>query len=168
MRIITITWVSWSWKTTLQNELLKLWWKTTCNFTTRKPRNKEDLNNYIFINKTKYDYKVRNWEFMEHMVYNWHWYWMSKDYDKDSNLVMILTPAWREIIREYFANLDISIESYFIDLPEEEQKTRMINRWDNEIDIERRKKDYKFFFPSVICRVLSWLRTAEELINLII
>ena len=40
-RIVIITWVSCSGKTTLQNELLARWWNRPINFTTRKPRTEE-------------------------------------------------------------------------------------------------------------------------------
>lgn len=167
MRIITITGVSGSWKTSLQEELIKRGWWTPLNFTTRPPRDDQELDYYVFIDRLQYDLKVTMWDFMEHMVYNGNGYGISKYYDKAKDLVLVLTPVGREIIKEYFSWLWIPVETYFVDLPMNIQRERLEKRGDKEKDIIKRAKDYTYFCPSLQCTRLDWELSSKELANFI-
>jgi guanylate kinase len=61
--------VSASGKTTLQEELLKRDWNRPYNFTTRKPRSEEELDEYVFITKEQFFEKMEKGDFLENTNY---------------------------------------------------------------------------------------------------
>ncbi len=170
--LVIITWVSWCWKTTLQNEMLKQWWRRPINFSTRKPRdvNSEstddewdfsspELNEYVFLSENDYFTKLKNWDFLEHTNYNWNWYWISK-YLPEWNICVILDPVWREQVLEKISreNPDINVVCVYLDIIPQVQEERLINRWDVINDIEKRKKDFNWFFPFWLWGIWSGIK----------
>jgi guanylate kinase len=181
-RIIILTWVSWSGKTTIQNELLKLGWGRPLNFTTRKPRSVEALKNldedwdfthselseYIFVDRKTFLNKYWNWDFIEQTNYWGNFYWVSKFLPEDKNVVIVLDPVWRNVVLEYFARRGIEIETYYIRISPELQDSRLFERGDDEEEVLKRKIDFKWFFPTNKCKILDWRKSIEELVSEII
>ena len=179
-RIVIITWVSASWKTTLQDELLKRWWQRPLNFTTRKPRdvnafidldndwdfNSKELDEYIFLSKENFFKKMKNWDFLENTNYWWNFYWASTFLPK-WNVCIILDPVWRSQVLEYFTRRWIDVETFFIEISQELQEERLIKRLDTEKEILRRKRDFNWFSPTNKCIRLNWRMDTKILANII-
>ena len=119
--LVILTWPSWSGKTTLQQELLNRWWSRPLNFTTRKPRTKErienlsssppwedflseELDEYIFLTEWQYMKKLINWDFLEHTNWYGNWYWMSK-FLPEWDVIAILDPVGRAQVMEKAARI---------------------------------------------------------------
>lgn len=146
MRIITITWVSASGKTTLQNDLRDRWWSKPINFTTRPPRTTdatrqlksknwkwedftaEELDEYVFLTKEQFETKLTNWDFLEHTEFKGNYYWVSNSFPEDTNIAIVVEPNWREQIRVYAEANNISFTPYFLYLPENIQEERLRER----------------------------------------
>lgn len=157
-KLVIITWVSWSWKTTLQDEMLNRGWKRPINFTTREPRWEHELDEYVFLTEEQFFFKMKEWDFLEHTNYNWTWYWVGKHLP-EWNVCIVLDPVWRSQVLEKVARewLKYEVETIYIDISEDIQELRLKNRWDLEDQIERRKSDFKWFAPTSKCKVVDWL-----------
>ena len=182
-RIVILTWVSWSWKTSVQEELLKRWWVRPINFSTRRARSSnpykvdnewdyssEELWEYVFLNRTTFAKKLINWDFIESTQYWWNLYWVSKHSfleHSNNNLVVILDPVWRAQVMEVLTRLWIEYETYYFNINEETQVNRFRNRWDSSEEISKRKKDFNWFHPTNKCKVLNWNLSIETLANII-
>lgn len=163
MSIITLTWVSGSWKTTLQNALIeKHWFKKFINWTTRNPRDKkvyetnanwdftsDELQEYVFITKKQFEQKIRNWDFIEFTNSYWNYYWMTKpkeDIDFNDNYCLILDPTWLSQFIRYFKLHWIPFTTLFLDISEDLQEERLwFQRRESIKVIEERKKDFLYF-----------------------
>jgi guanylate kinase len=181
MRIVLITWVSGSWKTTLQNRLLELWWVRPINFTTRKPRDtnidrvddewdysSKELQEYVFLDYDTYFKKLRSWDFIEHTHYNWNWYGIWWCMPKNKNVCIVVDPIGREqLVRDLTLSWH-KVETYFISIDRETQLNRLIERGDDAKAINARKKDFEWFYPSKSCTILDWLDSIEHNLKLII
>jgi len=179
-RIIIITWVSCSWKTTLQNELLSRWWERPFNYTTRKPRDGEaflntdeegdftsnELDEYIFLKEELFYKKLRNGDFLESTNYLWNHYWVSSSLPK-WNVCIVLDPVGRSQVLEHFVRRWIEVETYYVEINKDLQKERLVNRWDDEKQIISRKRDFKWFSPTNKCIRLNGAKDADLLADLI-
>ena len=179
-RIVIITWVSCSWKTTLQNELLNRWWSRPLNFTTRKPRDvnalhytdedwdfsSKELDEYIFLSESNFFKKLKNWDFLENTNYMWNRYWVSR-YLPKWNICIVLDPVWRNQVMEHFSRLWIEYETYYLVISKELQEKRLLKRWDTEKEILRRKRDFNWFSATNKCKILRWDLSWEELADII-
>jgi len=169
-RIAIICWPSWSGKTTIQEKLIDTErWVRPLNCTTREARWDYELDEYIFLTKEQFFFKLDKWDFLEHTNYWWNWYWILNCYEwkDDRNIILILDPVGREMASEFFVRKWIEFETYFLEITPEEQEKRMIYRWDRKDDIVKRKRDFKWFFPTPSCKILSWNNPVECLIKLI-
>jgi len=180
-RIIIITGVSCSWKTTLQNELLERGWNRPLNYTTRKPRDKEalvsidaegdfnskELDEYIFLSENNFFNKLKNWDFLENTNYNWNYYWVGRVWMPKWNIAIVLDPAWRSQVLEYYTKRGIEVETYYMDITKELQEERLIKRGDDEKQIIARKRDFKWFSATNKCIRLNWKEDPDILANLI-
>ena len=180
-RIILLTWVSASWKTTLQERLIKNWWNKPINFTTRKPRDEnailsvdsdwdftsKELNEYVFLNNKTFIDKYKNWDFLEITCYLWNRYWVSRHLP-EWNICIILDPIWRSQALEYFTRVWIDVETYYLEISKDEQEKRLLNRWDTEKQILMRKRDFNWFSPTNKCSRLNWTKSVDDLWNFII
>lgn len=162
--LLIITGISASGKTTLQNELLQRWWKRPQNFTTRKPRSDEELDEYIFLDKDKYFIKMANWDFLEHTNYNGNWYAISK-YLPEWNICIVLDPVGREQVLEKVARekLDYNVTCVYLDITKGLQQERLNNRWDSKEQITLRDTDLDWFSPSTKSKIYNG---AEDVIKL--
>jgi len=179
-RIIIITGVSCSWKTTLQKWLLQKGWNKPINFTTRKPRDEnalshcdedwdytsKELEEYIFISNNNFLKKYKNWDFLEITNYIWDRYWVSKIIPK-GNVCIVLDPIWRSQALEYFTRVGINVETYYLEISKDVQLDRLSNRGDNEKQILARKKDFDWFSYTDKCIRLNWNKSVWKLIEII-
>lgn len=181
-RIVILTWVSASWKTTLQNELLNRWWVRPINFSTRKARTEDayeidedwdyysdELLEYVFLDKKTFARKLINGDFIESTQYWWNLYWVSKhsflEWDKD--LIVILDPVWRAQVMEALTRMWVPFETYFIHIDENTQLDRLSNRWDAEEEIIKRKRDFDWFHLTNKCVRLNGKLDAKTLADII-
>lgn len=166
--LVIITWVSGSWKTTIQEEMLQRWWKRPLNFTTRKPRNDWELDEYVFLDRDKYFIKMWNWDFLEHTNYNWNWYAISK-YLPKWNVCIVLDPVGREQVLEKISRegLDYNVTCVYLDINRKTQDQRLTSRWDSKEQKAERKKDFNWFSPNSTWYVLDGTNEVKELVDYI-
>lgn len=164
MTQIIFTGVSGSWKTTLMNKLVNERDAVRpIQFTTRKPRNDNELDEYVFLTKEQFITKLENGDFIEYVYYNWEYYAITKYFDRNVSNIFIVEPTWKSQIIKYFKSKWIKYISFFIELSEENAKERMENRWDTVQKIESRLEDFKYFCPEANDIVLDWRISIEKL-----
>lgn len=168
-KLLIITWVSASGKTTLQNELMKQGWKKPNNFTTRKPRSEKEVDEYIFLNKERYMYLLEYWAFLEFTNGYWNWYAISATLP-DNDICIVLDPNWREQVLQKMARIEhnYDIKCVYLDIDETLQEKRLTKRWDSKENIAIRKNDFKFFSPSSKSTILDWWENTNILTDKII
>jgi guanylate kinase len=180
--VAILLWVSGSWKTTIQEELINnYWFIKPITFTTRQPRSKkiydvdrywdfncEELDEYVFISEAQFIKKIKNWDFAEYNNYNWNWYWKSKYINKDKNNCLIVEPLWYISLMRYFNSEWIPYISFYIDIDEETQEYRLwVLRRENYTEITKRKKDFEYFKSCNYDKIIDWsldIKTISEII----
>lgn len=170
MKILTLTWVSWSWKTTLQDELIKKhWWHKPINWTTRKPRSDTELDEYVFCTREQFIQKKENGDFIEDTYYNGNYYWMTWPLDKNKNYVIVLEPVWLAVYKKYFALNNLEFTSFFLDVDEDTQEYRLwVLRRENVNTIKERKKDFDFMYGFQYDYMLDWKLPIDTNIQIIL
>ena len=153
--LLIITWVSCSWKTTLQNELIERGWEKPINFTTRQPRSDREKDEYVFIDSKTFMRKFANGDFIEHTSFNWNYYWVSRCLPH-GNTVIVLDPVGRGQIMEKMARAWVDVTTIYLDIPTEVQRERLEERRMSVNDIRARQKDYKWFDKTKFCMEMSW------------
>ena len=164
-KLLLITWVSASGKTTLQEELLKRDWNRPYNFTTRKPRSEEELDEYVFITKEQFFEKMEKGDFLENTNYWWNYYAVSK-YLPEGNVVIIVDPVWRAQIMEKVAReLEGEYELFtaYINISVDEQVERLEKRGSVAMEISNRLKDFLWMHPTDNCKQLDGTKSPEDL-----
>ena len=181
-KLVIITGVSWSWKTTLQNELINRGWVRPINFTTRSPRNEktkeelrqnkadwesdekiggvaftsDELDEYVFLTKKQFLKKLANGDFMESTNWYGNFYWVSKYLPKNEKVCVILDPVGRQQVMAKAAMDWWRIISFYIYIDEDEQYRRLSEERRSSIeDINERLKDNLHFFPTPNCILLN-------------
>lgn len=164
--IVLLTGDSASWKTTLLEVLYERGWKRVINFTTRKPRSDEELDDYVFITKDQFETKLKNGDFLENVEYNWNYYAISK-FIPEWDIAIIVEPNWRKQIMEAHKEWKLAwkLTTYFLSVDKELQRERLTRRWDDPVDIEKRMKDN--FKPTETCIILNWAEDTKLLATLI-
>jgi len=178
-KVIVITWVSCSGKTTLQEELTRRWYESPINFTTRSPRSKnyssidedwdynsKEFGEYIFLNKSNFLKKLRNWDFLEHVQYCKNWYWISK-FLPNWKVVLILDPIGRNQVLRYFSDIWVEVVTYYLEISKKVQDERLQQRKLDDKQVISRKKDFERFSPTNKCRKLNWTVAVKELADII-
>lgn len=184
-KIILLTWVSWSWKTTLQEHLMdKYGYVKPLNCTTRKPRSltayntdkdnnftNKELDEYLYLTHDQFELKMRNWDFAEFIHYNWEYYWVLNQIDYSKDNCIIVDPIWAAVFRKKFLIEGREFTSVFLDISEAEQEYRLEKRWESVNSIRERKKDFLYFKDWKYDLVLNWEEETEliamKLINFI-
>ena len=166
-KIVLLTGVSWSGKTTLQEELIHRGWASPQHFTTRKPRGDEELDDYVFLTREQFLTKLGNWDFLEHMEFNWAWYSISKFLPKMKNVVIIVDPEGRQQLTKKFKREWVEYKSYYLDIDKQTQTERLAKRGDEEETKKERSNDFDLFFPSPKCKILDWSLDATHLADII-
>ncbi len=165
---IILTWVSGSGKTSISELLFKQFPETTgkpIQFTTRKPRTDEELDQYVFLTREQFYIKLDNGDFMEWTEYNGNLYAVSKHFSTEVSNVYIVEPAWKAQLIKHFLTEGIQFASYFISIPEDVAVERMMNRWDSVKTIEKRKKDFLYFSANSQDVVLDGELTLQHNVN---
>lgn len=156
---LILTWVSWSWKTTVMNNLLSHYpefYSRPIQFTTRKPRFENEHDDYVFLTHEQFMRKLINWDFMEYIEYNKELYWISKYFDNTKTNIFIVEPVWREAIKRHFKMNNIPYVSVFLQINEANLRYRLDKRGSSTNDIEDRVRDFKYFYPSDWDSVVDW------------
>lgn len=124
--LLLITGNSWSWKSYLGDELIRQWWKEWLSFTTRTPRNDDELDRYVFLTDEMFEQFKEQWRFMEYVEYKGNKYALSA-HIPNSPCFVIVEPNWREQILNF--NLEShKVKTVFIQTDEEERKRRLLKR----------------------------------------
>lgn len=165
--IVILTWVSASWKTTLQEELQKRGWKHPINFTTRKPRNDAELDNYVFITKEQFTKKLVKWDFLEYTIFNDNFYWVSNTLTQNNKYIIILDPIWRAQVMEKLARKWQKPITFYLWIDESIQYDRLNKRWTTIEEINERMKDNLWFHPTPDCIHLDWNWSIKTLADII-
>lgn len=163
--LVIITWVSASGKTTLQELMLSEWWKRPYNFTTRLPRWDYELDEYIFLSKDKFFYKLEKWDFLENTNYWWNYYGVSSNIPS-GRVCVILDPVGRSQVLEKAARWLIKhrISTVFIAIDEKTQEKRINKRWDAEEEVAKRSRDFLWFSPTPVCLILDGDKKPDDLL----
>lgn len=161
-RLLIITWVSASGKTTLKDELVDRWWKSALNFTTRQPRMDKELDDYVFIDKETFFWKLEQWHFIEHTEFNWEHYAVSAFLPK-GNVVTVLDPVGRNQIMEKFSRDWEEVNTVYIDIPPIVQKDRLEERRVSNLELRQRQADYNWFDRTKFCLELDGTLEVDKL-----
>lgn len=165
-RVVILTWISWSWKSSLQKELIDRGWKTPINYTTRKSRNDNEEDEYVFLSVDNFFIKLRNWDFLENTKSYDTYYAISKIFP-EGDIVLVLDPAGREQVVKELVNSNYKVETYFLKINPILQKHRLTKRWDKIEDIEKRLSDNIYYTPSTQCVILEWKLDTTDLADII-
>lgn len=164
-KLLLITWVSASWKTTLQEELLRRGWNRPINFTTRQPRSEAELDEYVFLTQEQFFDKLSKWHFLENTNYWGNFYAVSKHLP-EGNIVIIVDPVWRAQIMEKVAReLEGEYELFtaYLNISIDEQVERLEKRWTVAMEISNRLKDFIWMHPTDWCKQLDGTKDIEQL-----
>jgi guanylate kinase len=179
-KIVLLTWVSWSWKSTLQNELINnYWWTKPINYTTRKPRWQNPykldwtwdfctqyMDEYIYVSHDDFIKKILNWDFAEFTNYNWEFYWMTKFIDYSKNNIIIVDPIWLVFLKKKFRLEERKFISCYLEITKQTQEYRLgvIRRETSKVCNER-AEDFKYFPYFEYDLILDWEWDLEDNIS---
>ena len=167
--LVIITWISASWKTTVQQELEWRGWLKPINFTTREPRSDRELDEYVFLSREQFFKKLKNDDFLETTSYNWNNYWISKhifkDDDSQEDMCVVLDPIWRATVLEKVVRweLECNLTTVYLDCSKDLQRKRLEERWDSVLEIRNRTKDSEWFHSIPWDLILISDFTVEEI-----
>lgn len=165
---IILTWISWSGKTTLMKWLLAKFpteFAKPIQYTTRKPRYENELDDYVFLTTPTFTRKLVNWDFIEFTEYNKELYAMWKYFDSSKSNIFIAEPVWREALQRYFKLNNIPFKTFYIKIPKEEMVKRLEGRRSSIMTIWERLEDLKYFYPLPHDNILDWTDREECLVN---
>ena len=148
---LILTWVSWSWKTTVMRGLLNaypLLYSRPIQYTTRQPRNENEKDEYVFLTTPQFTRKLVNWDFIEYIEYNKELYAIWKYFDTTKTNIFIAEPVGRAALKKFFNLNDIPFVSVYINVDEEEITRRLESRGSPVHEIDLRLRDFKYFSSS--------------------
>lgn len=156
---LILTWVSWSWKSTILTWLLStfptIYWRPI-QYTTRKPRSEAEKDEYVFLTQQQFLRKLINGDFIEYVEYNKELYAIGKYFDKNKTNIFIAEPVWREALKRYFKLNNIPFVAVFIEINKDEARRRLEGRGSKVFETDVRLKDFKYFLPSEGDAVIEW------------
>lgn len=163
--VILLTWVSGSWKTTLQKYMKEnCWFDIPTSWTTRPLRSDSEMDEYVFITKAQFFAKINNWDFLEYTNYNNNFYGISRNIDKYKNYVIVLEPSGRVSAEKFMIQNGINYTSVFLDIDEDTQEYRLwVKRRESTNTIRERKKDFLYFKNIKYDYVVNWSLHTEEI-----
>lgn len=165
---IVITWVSWSGKTTLMKWLLEKYpddFSKPIQYTTRKQRYENELDDYVFLTKDTFMRKLINGDFIEFTEYNQELYAIWRYYNEAKTNIFIAEPVGREALQRYFKKNSIPFLTFYMKIPKEEMQIRLEERRMSVNDIESRMGDLKYFYPLPHDHILDSTDRPEALVN---
>lgn len=136
-KLILLSWVSWSGKTTVIKELLSKYENLSLvnSYTTRPMRDWEvNWINYNFISQEDFELAIENWEFLEYALVHKQYYYWTKKSDIQNQIDQGKTPItevdiyWLQKIKKLW-KLPREYISIFFDIPNDLIEKRIIKRW---------------------------------------
>ena len=127
--------------------------------TTREMRvgEKNDVD-YHFVSIDEFLKRIKNNAFVEFVQYNNHYYGSQKS-EIDNNKVLIIEAKGLD---SYLNLKDKNIVTFYFECSEDIRKSRMIERGDNIIDIEKRLKVDKELFSDSIKKKVDYIINSEN------
>lgn len=133
-------------------------------YTTRKPRNDWELDQYIFLNYELFLKKLINGDFIEYICYNKELYAVGKYFDSNKSNVFIAEPVGREALIKYFKINNIPFVDFYMEIDEEMMIHRLgFSRRESQYVINERLEDFKYFHPLASSEILDWTVSPERL-----
>ncbi len=168
--MIVLAGASASGKTEVAKMLAKKYQITKVITTTTRDLRIGEQNgvDYFFVSKQRFEQMLREDRFVEHTIYNGHFYGSTKDQIAE-NKCIVIDPAG---LRAYIALKNESVVTFFLDSLEETRFNRMIDRGDlKEKAISRIAHDKEAFkstnIPNVDFHVDSETKSIEEVTDII-
>ena len=136
-------------KTTILEKKKKRGFERAINYTTREKRvGEENGKEYQFVSKQEFETMWEQGKLVQRAEFNGEYYGISTDSLKD-NVACILIVKSIQDIKDRIVELGlngISIQSFYIHVPEAERTKRMIKRGDEIANMERKiELDRKIF-----------------------
>jgi guanylate kinase len=162
-KVILLTWVSWSGKSSIVDRLKKQFnISQPIQFTTRSPRNDDELDTYCFLSKEQFMRKLENDDFSEFTYYNGNWYWISSFFNEGTSIV-IVEPVGAAAMKKFLWINKIPHISVYLDITPKTMEERLgMMRRESVQTIEERKKDFLYFNPSWYTYVVDANGSFEE------
>lgn len=143
--VALITGPSASGKSTLQESLISLGWTKPVNFTTRKPRNDKELDEYIFIDRWIFAEKAQRGHFAEWTQYNKQLYAMTKYLDYSRDNAIIVDPIGKGAFEAFLIKNNRKFFRIWIECPDFIREARLSQRRANVLETNERLKDSEWF-----------------------
>lgn len=165
---LIITGVSWSWKSTIMNNLIRAYpdmYGKPIQYTTRKQRSDIELDEYVFLTHSQFMTKLLNWDFVEYVEYNKELYAISKYFNKNKCNIFIAEPVWREALKRHFNLSKTPYISTYIMVDKPEIEKRLHQRWMTVNTIETRLTDFDYFHSSSWDKIIQWEHKQESIVS---
>lgn len=166
--IITISWPSWSWKTSIAKLIAeKFWYSFPENYTTRTPRDCDFEYNHIEL--PKYLKMLAHNELVEILHYNNYYYGIKPP--AEVNTVMAIDVIWLVQVAKYTLLNWYNHLKIYIQVSEALAAQRMQQRWEREEDITQRTKQDIFsniMWPKLCDIVIDGSWTLDEIFTTLV
>ena len=139
--VCLITGPSASGKTTLQKDLVNMGWGKPVNFTTREPRSDDELDEYVFIDESTFATKMSMGDFSEMTNYAGNLYAMTRHFDQDRKLAIIVDPVGKAALEAFFTKEGRRYFTVWIDCDEDTRLQRLLERGTSVKGIKERLSD---------------------------
>lgn len=162
-------------KTTILNELEKKGYKKAINYTTRVPREEENLlNEYRFIKKEEFETLWNEGKLLQKNEFNEEWYGIDLSSIEKESAFISIKDSIQDIKDKLkvIGKLDLNPICFYIHVSPEERTKRMLKRGDSLDYIQKRVAIDKEIFKQVdlvadyIVENIELEKTVEKIINL--
>lgn len=116
-------------------------------YTTRKPRWDNELDDYVFLTREQFHRKLINGDFIEFTLYNKELYAVWRYYNAEKANIFIAEPVGREALQKFFKLNSIPFVTFYMKVPKDEMLRRLEERRMSIRDIDSRMEDLKYFYP---------------------
>ena len=160
-------------KTTILNELVKRGYKKPVNNTTR-PRREDDENTkeYNFVTKEEFEKMWKENKLLQRAEFNGEFYGLDINSLRDDVACISIVDSVKDIKnrQKELGKEDINLKVFYITIPEEERKNRMLKRGDSKQKVEERIKidETKFKDAKSVSDFIIENINLEETVNKII
>ena len=158
--MIIIVWKSWSWKTTLSNELQESFgYEIPFNVTTRKPREKDDsdYSEYRFVSEEYFDFLKRNSLLLNSTTFNQNSYWTTGIYKEKT--VFVVDQKWREDLLKIYP----TAQTVWVEVNSLIRRTRLYERGLRDEALEERVNwASEDMSASPSCFIFNWTQNIKE------
>jgi len=157
-------------KSTIEKKLAEKGYDRIISYTTRAPREGEIRDvSYHYIDKSQYKRLFNQGFFAEHIPYQNNYYGAAKK-DLKENSVGVFEPDGFRQVKELFPDA----VSFYINVPDDVRKERMLERNDNPEAIEKRLEGDRAVFEGIekettyVIDNINLEETVEKILSLII